>query len=131
MREPLCTLTVPPDVDHVSLVRSCVRDLVPFADEDASSSFLIAVTEVFVNAVRASLRHPDAPSVTIELWPGPPAGVAIVDRAGGIDPGTSDPDGRTDTLGLGLTIARSFVPALTIEAETAGTRVVLNLDAPS
>lgn len=123
---PLCSLTVPPDPHHASLVRSCLRDLVDFPDDDTSSSFLIAVTEVFVNAVQASLRQPRATPVTVQVW-GPPAQrVTIVDHAGGI----KETREASVTLGLGLTVARMFVPTLRIEPHATGTSVVLSLDTP-
>lgn len=122
---PRCSLTVPAEAQHASLVRACLRDLVDFPDDDAASSFLIAVTEVFVNAVQASQRQASATPVTVEIW-GPPAQqVAIVDHAGGIR--EREP---SDTLGLGLTVARMFVPTLRIEPHATGTSVVLRLDTP-
>ena len=121
--KPLCSLTVPSDTANAPLVRSCLRDVVNFSDEDASSSFLIAVTEVFVNAVEASLGHAPAPPVIVEFWDGPERQVKIVDRAGGIEPGSA-----AGTLGLGLTVARAFVPRLCIEPHPAGTSVVLTLE---
>lgn len=121
--KPLCSLTVPSDVAHAPLVRSCLRDVVDFTDDDASSSFLIAVTEVFVNAVEASLRHVPPPPVTVEFWDAPEPQVRVVDRAGGIEPGTA-----VGTLGLGLKVARAFVPRLAIEPHPAGTSVLLILE---
>lgn len=124
--KPMCSLTVPSEISHAALVRSCLLDVVDFDDEDAASSFLIAVTEVFVNAVQASRRRPPAPPVTVEFWEAPTRRVTVVDRAGGIDT-----DATTDTLGLGLRVARTFVPTLSIEANHVGTSVVLSLDTPS
>ena len=102
--KPLCSLTVPSDTANAPLVRSCLRDVVNFSDEDASSSFLIAVTEVFVNAVEASLRHAPAPPVIVEFWDAPERLVKIVDRAGGIEPGSA-----AGTLGLGLSLVDEHV----------------------
>ncbi len=124
--KPLCSLTVPSDTANAPLVRSCLRDVIDFTDEDASSSFLIAVTEVFVNAVEASLRHTPAPPVIVEFWDAPERQVKIVDRAGGIEPGSA-----AGTLGLGLTVARAFVPRLSIEPHPGGTSVVLSMESAS
>ncbi len=121
-------LFVPPDIEHTRLVRSLLRALITFRDEESESRFLVATTEIVVNAVEATRRaaggqRGSAGSVVIEIPPPPIRHVDVCDTAGGSGPGTTD----TGHLGAGLTIARNLVDELMIHRAGSGTRVRLVL----
>lgn len=126
--EPGIRLTFPPDLRHAALVRACIRDAASFRSDDAESSYLVAVTEIVVNAIEASAGSsrssaPGGLPVVVELWSGSDARVEVHDRVGSSEYGTVKPD----HLGAGLTIAEAFVSGLTVDTTPRGTTVRLPL----
>lgn len=119
-------LTVPAELVHASLARACVRDAVSFRSDDHESSFLVALTEVMVNAIEATQGVPadgNRQPVVVELFGPPDARVVVSDSVGH----ATQNAGKTDHLGAGLSIAEAFVADLDIDTDAGGTRVRLGL----
>ncbi len=123
---PGIRLTVPSLLEHATLVRACLRDALAFRTDDDESSFLLAVTEIVINAIEASAHGADVadrPDVVVELWGGPDPRVEVSDRAGGMGRDVDKPD----HLGAGMSIAAAFVSDLRVETDDDGTRVRIGL----
>jgi hypothetical protein len=127
------TMRVPASFEHAAAVRAMVRSVVDFPDGDEEARYLIAATEIFTNAVRASHRRSDPPPVEIDVvvadlgspsdsraGTGVPA-LTITDRCGGWDPSSIGPVDRES----GLSIARAFVPGLSHTPIEGGCSVAL------
>ncbi len=122
--KPTIRLTMPAHLAHTSLVRACLRDSIAFATEEAESRFLLAATEVVVNAIEASIDQCiDAAEVVTTIEGSPPDHVVIRDSAGWCSP----PAPKEDHLGAGLTIAEALVP-LKLETGPDGTVVRLGIE---
>lgn len=119
---PGVRLTVPADLAHAPLIRSCVRDALTFASDHHESSFLVALTEVVVNAVAAAEEDTASP-IVIELFGLPDAHVVVSNVVGHVAPDRSGPD----ELGAGLSIAAAFVADLCVDTDRRGTRVRIGL----
>lgn len=122
-------LVVPADLDHAALVRSCLRDVVEFTDDDAESRFLLAVTEVVVNAIEAARVADSATTghtvpIEITITGAPSAAVEVRDGGGGLRRRM----GKPGHLGVGLTIAEALVPDVQITVDGDETRVRLGLE---
>lgn len=122
---PTIRLTMPARLAHTSLVRACLRDAIAFGTEDAESRFLLAATEVVVNAIEASNHQSDDQGEVIVIIEGSPAGhVEIRDSAGWWTPSIP----KAGHLGAGLTIAQALVP-LQLATGPSGTVVRLGIEA--
>lgn len=122
--ERLVHLRVPAAFEHAAAVRAIVRSVVDFGDEDEEARYLIAVTEIFTNAVRANHRHAEPPPIDIGVVGDPRrdgSALTIADRCGGWDPALL---GRVDRES-GLAIARAFVPALSHTPIDGGCSIAL------
>ncbi|MEM9041326.1 MAG: ATP-binding protein [Actinomycetota bacterium] len=120
-------LDVPSSSESLSLVRSVVRRVVDFDTFDEQSGFLVAVGEVFTNAVAAQRRAPVREPIRVVVSLGVDRCIRIEDQGNGF-PGVGDePTAPPEpvAMGRGLLIARAFVPDLTIVSSTAGTSVTL------
>ncbi len=117
---PTTSLTVPADLAHTALVRACLRDTVAFTTEIDESRFLLALTEVVVNAIEALEQDRDA-QIVVSVVGSPPDHVEVRDRGCwcAITP-------KVGHLGAGLTIADALVP-LHVETAAEGTTVRLGL----
>lgn len=115
----------------VAVGRSVVRRVVVFRDDDAQSSFMVALTEILTNAVDEHRRRDVVHPVRLYVTGGAKESVTVLDAGGGFDsssaPSTvafiADPPQR----GRGLALARAFVPMMTIESTTSGTVATLPL----
>ncbi len=122
---PTIRLTMPARLAHTSLVRACLRDAVAFTTEDAESRFLLAATEVLVNAIEASNHQcVDEGEVVVTIEGSPAGHVEIRDSAGWWSPSVP----KAGHLGAGLTIAQALVP-LQLETGPDGTVVRLGIEA--
>ena len=122
-------LTFPAELAHAALVRSCLRDVIDFAGEDDESRFLLAVTEVVVNAIEAAGvvdDHGTGQTALIEMTVTgqPPDAIEVRDAGGGLHRRL----GKLGHLGVGLTIAEALVPAVDITVEGEQTCVRLGLE---
>lgn len=118
---------MPAELAHATLIRACLRDTVSFRTDDQERSFLVAVTEVMVNAIESTGVEPGADGrrspIVVELFGPPEPCVVVTDFAR-----TSAPTSATSGLrGVGRTIADAFVAELDIDTDAFGTRVRLGL----
>lgn len=124
-------IDLPVETFSVAIARSVVRRSFQFLTPEAESSFLIALTEVVVNAIdehrRLSLDDP----VTVMLQLGDEPSVIVTDRGSGFDlkrtlaTAERHTPGPESEAGRGLTIARAFVPRLSFETDQTGTTATL------
>lgn len=115
-------------VHSLPLVRSVVKSVVTFPGVDAQSGFLVAVSEVFTNAVHAHQRARTDREIEIEILVGDPTVVRVRDHGSGFPfDGSGDRRAPDPTIesGRGLLIARAFVPDLSIDTGSDGTTVTL------
>ncbi|MEZ5258244.1 MAG: ATP-binding protein [Ilumatobacteraceae bacterium] len=117
-------VSVPSAAEHAATVRAVVRSVFDFADDDEQARYLIATTEIFTNAGRATQRRAPRPRIEIDVVvdPGDGSGaLTITDQSGGWNPDPTSPlDGES-----GLAIARAFVPGLTRTRGDGGCVVAL------
>ena len=118
-------LTVPAELEHAALVRACLRDAVVFTSSDHESRFLLAVTEIVINAIEATgqCEVADERAVVVTLAGCPPDVVEVRDEAGGF---SSRPP-KPGHLGAGLTIAEALVEDVRVRTDALGTTVTLGL----
>ena len=118
-------LTVPAELEHTALVRACLRDAVTFSSSDDESRFLLAVTEIVVNAIEATAQcdGDDPGSVVVTLAGSSPDVVEVRDEAGGLSAHAPKPG----HLGAGLTIAEALVDDVHLRTDATGTTVTLGL----
>ena len=120
----LVHLRVPAEFEHAAAVRAIVRSVVDFSNEDEEARYLIAVTEIFTNAVRANHRRAEPPPIDIGVVGDPQrdgSALTIADQCGGWNPASL---GRIDRES-GLAIARAFVPALSHTPIDGGCSIAL------
>jgi serine/threonine-protein kinase RsbW len=130
---PSVRIDLRPDDLATPIARAAVRRTFRFRNEDAESSFLVALTEIVTNAVAEHRRlEIDFPvRLTIVLSEAP--FVAIADRGAGLDPRRARDDGADVVpepeveAGRGLIVARGFVPTLEFETGPDGTTARLPL----
>ena len=114
------------DADYSRLVdaRELVRPHLLGNDEDADTMYLIAVTEVFTNAVESHRRaEVDEPiEIVVDIDGGH---VTISDRGDGYDPADRSRRRHAADGGRGLDIAESAVPTLAWRSNNPGTSFIL------
>ena len=103
--------------------------MIDFAGEDDESRFLLAVTEVVVNAIEAAGvvdDHGTGQTALIEMTVTgqPPDAIEVRDAGGGLHRRL----GKLGHLGVGLTIAEALVPDVDITVEGEQTCVRLGLE---
>lgn len=120
-------LDVPCSTESLSLVRSVIRRVVQFDTFDEQSGFLVAVGEVFTNAVAAQRRSAVRGPVRVVVGLGPDRFIRVEDRGAGFPGAGIEPETPTDPVatGRGLLIARAFVADLEILSSSTGTSVTL------
>lgn len=123
---------VPADLASIAVARSVVRRVVTFRDDDATSSFLVALTEILGNAIDEHERIGSTDPVTLEVVSGNVDVVRVIDQGTGIDLDVlADHDPtvgpEASERGRGLTIARAFIADLAFESSESGTTVTLPL----
>lgn len=114
----------------IAVGRSVIRRVVTFRNEDASSSFLVAFTEIVSNAIDEHERIDSDAAIAIEIVSGPFEHVTITDSGSGLDVAdTSDPEAPEAGVerGRGLALARALVPEVRFESSPSGTTVTLPL----
>lgn len=125
VRLELSPLTV-----SIAVARSVVRRIVTFRDDEAESSFLVALTEIMANAVDEHQRIGSSTPIVVEVDERSEV-VRIADAGAGIRPGDVEvsvvPDAAIER-GRGLSIARAFVFDLSIDSTPSGTTVALPLN---
>lgn len=129
-------LEVPPEPVSIAIVRSAVRRLVAFRDDDASSSFLIALTEILSNAIDEHDRIGNGSAVVVTIESGLRDVVTVSDAGEGFDPTgytamamPAAPQGsQVRERGRGIALAQAFVPLLSLRSGPAGTHAILPLD---
>lgn len=122
-------VALPAALDSIATARSIVRRVTSFTDDDAESSFLVALTEIVANAIDEHQRLCTEAAVVLTLsLDGDPV-VSISDQGAGIanDGSVAAAPEATSESGRGLALARAFVPALVIESSAEGTTVSLPL----
>ena len=110
----------------MAVARATIRRVVAFVDDDAESSFLIAVTEVLANAVDELEHIGSTDPIVVRVEFGDDAAVSVIDRGRGI---TSTLTGRPPgpDRGRGLIVAQAFVPGIEFHFHGQGTTVRLPL----
>lgn len=124
-------LEVPSEVRQIRVVRiltaNAIRSLTN-QDETRVQRLLIAISEVFNNAVKTTSRATGADPIRFRLDIfGDRVRVSITDSGGGFGEHQ-----RTDTAGLGkgLVIAEAFSDSIEVASAQGTTTVTLVLDAP-
>lgn len=126
------TLHLPPRPISIAVARSAVRRVTTFVDDDASSAFLVALTEIISNAIDEHVRLELDDAFTVAMIIGDVDLVVVSDRGDGMD--IEAPSGHTatqpvrDESGRGLSIARAFVPNIAFESGPRGTVATLPLE---
>lgn len=129
-------LELPASDVSIAVGRSVIRRIVTFRDDDATSSFLIAFTEIMANALDEHRRLSSNAPIIVEIEQAPDEIVRVSDSGSGMptssEPSTSRPgeastSGAKFERGRGLAIARAFVDGLEFQSSSAGTQVTLPL----
>lgn len=116
------SIEFPPRLDALASVRLALRRALPPLAPEEANLYFGAVTEVLVNAINAHNTIGSDEDVLVEVFLAVSPYLRITDQGGGL--GRHD-DGSWPGLGVGLTIARSVCPEMTVSTSSRGTVVML------
>lgn len=125
-------IEVPPAPVSIAIVRAMVRRTVAFRDDDAASTFLVALTEILGNAIDEHDRIGSFAPVVVTIESAERDVVHVRDAGAGLaaSAGVEAADGADacDERGRGILLARAFVPMMELLSGPGGTRATLPLD---
>jgi len=118
------TIELSNDLTMIAYTRMVLRQVLPALDEDTSSMYYGAVTEILTNAIEAHESAATSDVVIVEANLDPPCTISVHDKGAGFDPSLRLPRAGVES-GMGLAIARSVIPGLTIDSSSSGTSIHL------
>ena len=116
------SIAFPPRLEALASVRLAARRALPPLAPEEANLYFGAVTEVLVNAINAHGAIGSEEDVLLEVFLAVSPYLKVTDHGGGL--GRHD-DGSWPGLGVGLAIARSVCPEMTVSTSSQGTVVTL------
>ncbi len=122
---PAYTVRLANDVELIAFARLMLRRTLPDLDAVDEPLFFGAVTEIIANAIAANQRAQREEPIELSLHLGPEPQIVVRDNGTGFDPRSPLQHPESSGEGLGLQIAHSVCPDLSIDSSPTGTTVTI------